>query len=572
MEKNYFLDPKDPAQKKYEALRAIFVDGLNPKEVARKFGYSIHTIYSYSHEFNKSRKIELFLPLRRGPKGFHSKNSSVKDKIISFRKKNFSISEIKEALEKEQILVSPPTIEKMLKKEGFIRLFRRTNAERFEALQSSTDYPEEADVSSFGIHKKMTTSFGGVFLFIPLILKLNLHQTLMETRFYGTKQIPKLNYLLSYLTLKLLGKERICHINDFSFDYGIGASVGLNDLPKSTAITQYSYRHPHSAVVSFLRSTVKRFYDAGCFKGKIINLDFHSIPHYGDESQLENNWIPTRNKSMKSVLALFAQDMESTYLCYSNGYIEKDKQNDAVFEFVNFFKKSMGKIPECLVFDSKLTTYEKLSELNQQGIKFITLRRRGSNFLKRVESIEEWTPITLDNVKRKYRHLKVSESKIKLKSYEGEVREIIVTGNGRELPMALITNDFESSLKGSVTIYSKRWRIENNIEENVDFFNLNALSSSVIVKVDFDIAITLIANSLYKLLASNFPLFANAKPKKIYRNFIEAKAKVILEPDKVRVKYEKKAYRPMIMDYAKQNNGIRVPWMENRKLIFEFEN
>ena len=264
--------------------------------------------------------------------------------------------------------------------------------------------------------------------------------------------------------------------------------------------------------------------------------------------------------------------MESTYLCYSNGHIEKDEQNDAIFDFVNFFKKSMGKIPEWVVFDSKLTTYEKLSELNQQGIKFITLRRRGSNFLKRVESIEEWTPITLDNVKRKYRHLKVSESKIKLKDYEGEVKEIIVRGNGRELPMALITNDFESSLKGSVTIYSKRWRIENNIGENVDFFNLNALSTSVIVKVDFDIAITLIANSLYKLLASNFPLFANAKPKKIYRNFIEAKAKVILEPDKVRVKYEKKVYRPMIMDYAKENNGVSVPWMGNRKLVFEFEN
>jgi len=572
MDKNYFLKPVDPAQRKYEALRAIFVEGLKPSKVSKKFNYPINTLYAFTYEFKKNNILDFFLPLKRGPKEYHKKTKFVKDRIIELRKKNFSVTEIQEKLEKENLSITSRTIDSVLKKEGFSRIFRRTNAERLEILQNSTEYPEETNVSEFGVHKKVSTSFGGIFLFVPLITKLNLYKTFLESNFYGTKQIPRLNYLLSYLSIKLTGKERLSHIKDFNFDFGLGAFAGLNILPKSTAITQYSYRHTHSNVVEFLRNSVKRFYDNKCFEGKIINLDFHSIPHFGDESQLQNNWVPVRNKSMKSVLALFAQDMESTFLCYSNGCIEKDKQNDAIFEFIEFSKKTMDKKPECLVFDSKLTTYENLSGINEQKIKFITLKRRGKSLLKNIESIKSWTHITLDNVNRKYRNLKVSESIINLKDYDGKVRQIIVTGNGRELPMILITNDFDSSLKEIITIYSKRWRIENNIQENVDFFNLNALSSPVIVKVDFDIAITLIANSLYKLLAKKFSLFANAKPKKIYRNFIEARAKVIIEEDKVIVRFEKKALTPLIMDYAKKENNQRIPWMNNKELVFEFEN
>ena len=77
-------------------------------------------------------------------------------------------------------------------------------------------------------------------------------------------------------------------------------------------------------------------------------------------------------------------------------------------------------------------------------------------------------------------------------------------------------NDSQGSVKDLLTIYSQRWRIENNIQENVDFFNLNALTSPVVVKVDFDIAMTLIANTLYKILAGKTKGF-----KKATQNFIK---------------------------------------------------
>jgi len=60
----------------------------------------------------------------------------------------------------------------------------------------------------------------------------------------------------------------------------------------------------------------------------------------------------------------------------------------------------------------------------------------------------------------------------------------------------------------------------------VDFFNLNALSSPVVVKVDFDIAMTLIDNTLYKMLSSQIRLFEKAKAKTLFRSFVEGEAQI----------------------------------------------
>ncbi len=224
-----------------------------------------------------------------------------------------------------------------------------------------------------------------------------------------------------------------------------------------------------------------------------------------------------------------------------------------------------------MVFDSKLTTYRNLNKLNQKKILFITLKRRGKNILKEISNIKKWNRVTLDNVKRKYRHLQYVEKGIELKDYEGSVRQIIVQGAGRELPMCLITNDLKSSVKEVLTVYSHRWRIENNIQGNVDFFNLNALASPVVVKVDFDIAMTLIANTLYKILAQKTKWFKNATPKTISRNIIDVKTNIKIKDDIIVVKLGLKNYNPVIMEWVNSLGEMKIPWWDDRALVFDFE-
>ena len=572
MPKDFFLHPTDPMQRRYETLRASFVDGLSAKEVAHRFGYSIHSVNALRRDFKAGSLPPFFRPLVKGPKQPRASTLQCKERIIELRKQNYSIDEIEEVLIREGITITAKTIYQILKAEGFARLFRRTHAERRIALQRAKEPAEKANVEDFGAHRLVRTSYGGVFLFIPLILDLKLNSIFTEMSFYGSKQIPTLNYLMSFMALKLIGRERLSHVVDLNFDYGLGTFAGLNVLPKSAAMTQYSYRNSHHLVVKLLKKWNIVLKDKGYIQGRHINLDFHSIPHWGEESQLENHWVPTRGKAIKSVLCFFAQDLDTTYLCYSNSQLSKEEAPNEILNFVSFYHKSHGNFPDCLVFDSKLTTYKNLNVLNKDfGIKFITLKRRGKNILQQIESIKTWKRIRINKPTRKYRLLKIYEEPITIRDYDGPIRQIIVTGTGRDLPMLILTNGFDTRAKEIIETYALRWLIENNIQENIDFFSLNALSSPVIVKVDFDIAMTLIANTLYKTFSNEFKLFNTSKPKTTYRNLIEGEAKILITSDKLTVKFGKRSYNPMIMSWVRSLPKLKVPWMNSRLIEYSFE-
>jgi transposase len=568
MNANFFLQPKISSHKKYEALRASLVDGLCDEDVAKKFGFTYFSFKSIKRDMKQAVDTDFFVQTKT--KGKSQIRTQAEEHVLTFRKRNYSVDEIKEKLQKEhQLTISSATINDILDKEGFTKLFRRTGRERMEAMQQEQNYAEHSSIMEFAKHPQSITSFGGIFLFIPLMLELGLDK-LFELPFYGSKQIPVQNYLLSYLCVKLLGCERLYHCSNYNFDYALGGFAGLNVLPKSSTLASYSYRHDTLTVKKLLKGFTKKLYANGWIKGKNINLDFHSIPYFGETSEIERNWVATRGKRMKSILSLFAQDLDTTFLCYSNGDIKQDEQNDEVLQFVEYYKETTGILPERLIFDSKLTTYKNLDELNQKGIKFITLGRRGSDFVKKIEKVDSWTKIKLDNVKRKYSELQCFEKQSRIIDYQGEIREVYVKGNGRELPMRLFTNDNDATLKQIITYYSRRWRIENNIAENVDFFNLNSLQSPVIVQVNFDIAMTLITNSLYKILARKLRWFEDATPKTISRKFVNIDTQINITEHEFIIQYKKNTYNPMIKDWVTKLDETKIPWLENRKLVFEF--
>jgi len=274
MSKPFFIDPEDPMQKRYEALRASFVDGLSAGEVAKQFGYSVHTINALRRDFKAGALPPFFRPLTRGPKQRRPSTLMAKDRIIELRKQNYSIEEIEEVLLRERYDITAKTIGQVLKDEGFARLFRRTHVERRIALQQAKDPAEIAHVKQFCAHELVKTAYVGVFLFIPMIVDMQLDTLFNQIGFFGSKQIPRRNYLMSFLALKLIGKERLSHVNDLNFDYGLGAFAGLNVLPKIAAITQYSYRNPHNLVVNLLKKWNQVLKEKGLIKGQHINLDF----------------------------------------------------------------------------------------------------------------------------------------------------------------------------------------------------------------------------------------------------------------------------------------------------------
>ena len=286
---------------------------------------------------------------------------------------------------------------------------------------------------------------------------------------------------------------------------------------------------------------------------------------------MEKHWAGARNKKMKGALTLFAQDSESKLILYTDADIRRSESDNQVLEFLSFWKGMRRGVKPTLVFDSKFTSYAKLSELNaKHDVKFITLRRRGKNLIDQVDKIDGWQRIHIPHPKRKYPNPMVYESFIDLREYKGTVRQVIMKGNGREKPTFLITNDFEMPLELLVGNYARRWRVENGIAEAVKFFHLNALSSPIVTKVHFDIALTMIADTLYTMLAKKLRGFEDCDAPTLFRHFVQGKGIVEMDGRVINVTYPRRAHNPILRQVLWNNLPERLPSLARAKLNLNF--
>ena len=547
----FFTAPRLQWQRRYEALRASFVDRLPALTVAQRFRYTPAYVRLLRHQFLHD-KIDFSEPNPEGKAHRYRVSNEMRQNIRLWRDGGMSAAEIAHCLSDEGHDVSIRTIERVLREEGYRKLPRRSLL-KIGMTVKGTHVPDKAAIISLGDveGERILSDRAGIFIFAPFISQFDFDRIVSVAGLPGSKVIPAKNYLLSFLTLKLLGMERYAHASDFAFDHALGASVGLGVLPKCTALSTYSYSLDDVHISRIQREFVTQAQRLHLYNGRTVNLDFHTIPHYGDESVLEKHWAGARHKTMKGVLTLLAQDAESKLLLYSATDIHRDEASDQVHSFLQYWSKVNRGVKPTLVFDSKFTEYENLSRLNKQGIKFITLRRRGDDLIDKVKTMTDWKQITIPHPKRKFPHPHVHESLISLRNYEGTVKQVIIKGNGREKPAFLITNDFDMPLELLVGTYARRWRVENGIAEAVKFFHLNSLSSSILIKVYFDVVMTMIADTLYDMLAKHLRGFEDCNAQTIYRHFIQGKGTVSINEGKVHVAYPRRAHNPILRS---------VPW------------
>lgn len=568
----YFAHPQSPGQKQYEALRAFYIDRLPAKVVADRFGYTVASFNALRHKF-KTQELTFQFTEQPGPHGSRIPKE-VQQRIFEIRRThNLSNYRIAEILAIEGHEVNPRTISRLLKAAGFPPVPHRAKLDIGETVKGAM-VPAEAHVLNTEMLQglKASCSVGGIFLFMPLIEQLRLPQVVEKASLPGSKQIPSLQYFLSFLALKLIGKERLSQINDLSFDKGMGLFAGLNVLPKCTAASDYSYRLDVNSLDRLLQGFVQQMNRQHVYRSKTINLDFHSIPHWGEQAVLDTHWVPTRAKRLKGALTLFAQDCQSGQFQYAQADILRSEASDQILDFISFWKKIHGKLDSTLVFDSKLTSYENLNEINRMGISFITLRRRGKKLIAAVDRIaaNRWKKVHLDIPKRKYKNPLLFESMVTLDGYDGQIRQIVMKGNGREQPSFFVTNDLDVPAESIVLRYAQRWRVENGIAEAVKFFSLNALSSSILIKVHFDVLMTMIAHALYHFISQKLRGFEDCRPATIFRQFINMKADILIRGDVIEVKFPRRSHNPIIKAAQLDKKAIPVSWLGNRRLKFEF--
>jgi len=356
-------------------------------------------------------------------------------------------------------------------------------------------------------------------------------------------------------------------------DEGLALFAGLNVIPKRSLLTEYSCRIDPTCYPKLMRHWFDAMTGLGLEHGSSFDLDFHTIPFHGEDALIEKHYISKRSRRQKGILAFLAQDGDKRFFCYANSDLRKEEQNDEILQFVKFWKQRTGKLPEELIFDSKLTTHANLNELNRQGVQFITLRRRSPNLMSELAARPRsaWRKIELEGVSRVYKTPRILDEKVTLSDYDEPLRQITVADLGHEEPTLLLTNQLNRSPAKLIERYARRMLIENNIEDGVSFFHMDALSSAVALKVNCDLQLTLMASSLYRHLGQQIGNgYETVKSRHLFRDFIDATAMITIDERAVVVQFQKRAHNPLLVAAGFDATVARIPWLGNRRLQLQF--
>jgi len=562
--------PAAGPQTRYEALRAYLLDGQPAAVVATRFGYTTAGLNSAVADFRAGSKA-FFLDARPGPKTAPGKDAA-RARIIALRVGGYSIDEIAAALAGEGVGLNRTGINEVITEAGLPRIWRRPEAARGGPRRDQLPRARALTADDYAdLPAAAPTRMAGLLLALPDMLALDLPALTAAAGYPGTRDIPAISYLLSLLALKLTGTRRVSHVHDLAADPGAALFTGLTALPKTTALTTYSYRLQHSKQKKFLTALDKATLAAGLATGEVLNLDFHAVMHWGQDAALEKHYVPSRSQRTRSVLTFFAEDAKSHALLYANADLTKATQNDEALTFAEHWKTVTGAHPALLVMDSKVTTQTQLGELTERGIGFITLRARTPTFTAHLHALpaSAWTKLTVARAGGTTRHIRViDDPAAKLSTYPGTLRQLAVAGLGHEQPTILITNQHTMPAKQVIETYSRRMNIEQRLAEAIRSFHLDSLAGAVPLNIDLDVVLTVLAHTLCTALRRRIPGYATATPDTLQRRFLSTAGHILNHGNQIVVRLDRRTYSPVLRQADLPE--VSVPWLAGRTVRYEF--
>ena len=572
-----FTAPAQVNHRRYEALRAYFVDGLSYAQAGERLGYTRWAMINLVRDW-RAGKLELFAAPRRPgpPPGTAPAKDRARGRVIALRRQGLSTYEISARLAAEGTPLNRTSVGEILAEEGFGRLLRHPEPEASASPATAgrdTTLPRASVIDFDDWPARADTGMAGLLLVIPDLIALDLPALVAAAGYPDTRVIPAISWMLSLLALKLTATRRVSHVDDLLIvDPAAALLAGLAILPKKSALTGYSYRLSHDHQRAFLAALDAKMIGAGLAAGEeaIFDLDFHAVMHWGRDPVLERHYVPTRSQRARSVLTFFAQDSGTHNLVYGNADISKATQAREVIAFCDHWKQVSGADPKMLVMDQKVTTQPVLGELDERGVKFLTLRMRSPALVKYISSLtsKDFTTITLDRPGPNNRPRVHEDPAVKLTSYPGTVRQLVVTGLGREAPTVIISNDHDTRTRALVEQYARRMTIEQRLAEIIRAFCADALSSTVNLNVDLDIMLAVLAQALLAALRARLPGYAAATPDTLQRRFLDTRGEIITNGDVITVRLSRRTYSPVLRQ-ADLPPATNVPWWGNRTLRYE---
>ena len=525
----------------------------------------------------RAGELELFAPPGKpGPKTAPAKDRA-RARVLELRRAGLSVHEISARLRAEGTPLNRTGVGQILAEEGFGRLLRGSAPEASASPATAgrdTQLPRAAVIDFAAVPARAETRLAGLLLALPDLVSLDLPALITAAGYPDTSVIPAVSWLLSLLALKLTGTRRVSHVDDLLTDPASALFAGLAVLPKKSALTDYSYRLSHDHQQKFLAALDKQMIGKGLATASeaIFDLDFHAVMHWGHDPVLEKHYVPSRSQRARSVLTFFAQDTGTHNLVYANADISKATQNREAIAFCDHWKAVSGSDPKMLIMDQKVTTQAILGELDARGVKFATLRMRSASLMRYINNLasKDFKTVALDRPGPYNRPRVHEDHAVTLTSYPGTVRQVIVTGLGRDAPTVIITNDDQIKTRALISQYARRMTIEQRLAEIIGAFCADALSSTVNLNVDLDVVLCVLAQALLAAFRTRLgPGYATATPDTLQRRFLDTAGTITTDADTITVTLNRRAYSPVLRQ-SDLHADTTIPWWQNRRLRFQF--
>jgi len=535
-EAEWFTAPAEVSHRRHEALRAYFTQGLSYAEAGARFGYPRWAMIDLVRQW-RAGKLELFAPPRRPgpPPGAAPAKDRARGRVIGLRRQGLSTCEISARPAAGGRPLNRTSVGEILAAEGFGRLVRGPQpAESINPAAPGRDtrLPRASVIDFTAWPAQPDTTRAGLLLVLPGLAALDLPALARAAGYPGTRVIPAVSWLLSLLALKLTRTRRVSHAGDLLAGPAAGLLAGLAVLPEKSALTSYSCRLSRARQQRFPAALDQKMISAGLAAPDqaIFGLDFRAVMHRGRDPVLEKHYVPKRSQRARSVLTFFAQDSGTRNLAYANAGLSKATQAREAIAFCEHWKDISGTGPAMLVMDQKVTTRQVPGELGTRGVKFLTLRMRSPALARHISSLRpaDFKTITLDRAGhfgQPARPRVHEDPAVKLTACPGTVRQLTVTGPGRDQPTVIITNGHDMTTRNLIGQYARRMTIEQRLAEIIRAFCADALSSTVNLNVDLDVMLAVLAQALLAALRARLPGYHAATPGTIQRRFPEHPAR-----------------------------------------------
>ena len=412
-------------------------------------------------------------------------------------------------------------------------------------------------------------------MLLPYLVNLGIDKLVCSLGIKKEKGISLLQSVIALVILSIIGKKRVSKVENIK-DHGIAVISGFSKLPSKSYFHEFLNTITVSGAEKFEIANAKAFKKFGLFKGKIVNMDSHIIAYFGNV-RIGKTKHATRNISMRSIMAFFVQDQETSNPVFARmEYPRKGLKPENITVPILEITKDILPDLEKVVFDKWFSVGSLLEYLDKKmNLKYVTLIKLFNNRIEEMKSIP----------KKKFKPLVGTDRLIAfkdttLRNYSGSTKLIVVKfiENGEEKYYGYLTNDYLSSEEIIVEEKSWRWRIENFFKE-CDFLGLDALPSIELNKIAAMLAMKIFSFNLIACLKKDLGSeYEKMTVESIFEEILEFPALLKVNGERLIVTFygnykdrHKNAVMKMMQKLDETGRNVPIPWLGNRKLEVRFK-